>query len=684
MSELLVELFSEEIPARMQDTAARDLIKRIQDGLNEVNLTHTRADFYYTPRRITAVFDGIPAEQQGYIEEIKGPRINAPEQAINGFLKKNNLQSIDSCVTKDINGDMFYCLEIKHEGRKTLDTLGPILAKAIASMTWPKSMRWGTGTVRWARPLHTILAIYSGKTISGTFKIGPDQEIIFGNTTRGHRFLGSGKSFTVENFVSYKDRLSKDFVLLDQNERRDIIWRDCQAIAEKEGLTVKQDDKLLNEIVGIVEYPIPFIGAFPEEYLSIPPEVISTTMRENQRYFTVLDASGKLTNRFICVANIKPDDDGKTIIHGNEKVLRARLSDARFFWDQDRKANLESYLERLKDIRFHEKLGSVYEKTIRVEKLSGFIADQIGADKNAAARAGKLCKADLATGIIREFPELQGIMGGHYARVSGESDVVENAISSHYSPAGPNDDTPSDLIAISTALADKLDTIVGFFSIGEKPTGSKDPFALRRAALGIIRLITENNLHVSMDALLQEATNGYNTAVPEGLMDFIQERFRVKIQSDGIDMKIIDAVLANKSSADLTLSQSKIAMLSAFLKTQQGAQLSALVKRTINILKTVQSDVPTEPSPPLFVTEEEKNLHSALNGMQGNYLKAMEQKSYQEALGALAGLYAPIQAFFDKVMVMDENTDIKNNRIALIQKIPALFSHYADFKILSE
>lgn len=684
MSELLVELFSEEIPARMQDTAARDLVKKIQDGLNEVNLASTRAEFYYTPRRITAVFEGIPAEQEGYVEEIKGPRTNAPEQAINGFLKKNNLQNIDACVIKDINGDMFYCLEIKHEGRKTIDTLGPLLGKAIASMTWPKSMRWGTGTVRWARPLHAILAVYDGKTVNGSFKIGPDQEIVFGNATRGHRFLGSGKAFTVENFTDYKEKLSKDFVLLDQNDRREMIWRDCQAIAAKDGLIVKQDDRLLTEIVGLVEYPVPFIGAFPEEYLTIPPEVISTTMRENQRYFTILDGSGKLTNRFICVANVKPDDGGKTIIYGNEKVLRARLSDARFFWDQDRKAKLESYLERLKDIRFHEKLGSVYEKALRIEKLSGFIAEKIGADITAAARAGKLCKADLATGMIREFPELQGIMGGHYARISEESDHVAQAISSHYSPAGPNDDTPSDPVAVSAALADKLDTLVGFFSIGEKPTGSKDPFALRRAALGIIRLITENNLHVSVDALLQEAARGYDISIPEGLMDFIQERFRVKIQSDGIDMKIIDAVLVNESSVDLTLSQSKISMLSAFLKTQQGVQLSSLVKRTINILKTVQSDEQTQPDSSAFIVEEEKGLYNALNAMEDGYIKAMEDKSYQEALEALAYLYAPIQAFFDKVMVMDENEAVKKNRIALIRKIPALFSHYADFKVLSE
>ena len=684
MSELLIELFSEEIPARMQDAAARDLLKRIQDGLNEVNLTHARADFYYTPRRITAVLEGIPAEQQGYIEEIKGPRTNAPEQAINGFLKKNNLQGIDACVTKDINGDMFYCLEIKHEGRRTIDTLGPLLNKAIASMTWPKSMRWGTGTVRWARPLHAILAVYDGKTVNGSFKIGQDQEIIFGNTTRGHRFLGSGKAFTAENFADYKAKLSKYFVLLDQNERREIIWRDCKALAAKEGLSVKQDDRLLTEIVGLVEYPVPFIGAFPEEYLSIPPEVISTTMRENQRYFTVLDASEKLTNRFICVANVKPDDGGKTIIYGNEKVLRARLSDARFFWDQDKKAKLESYLERLKDIRFHEKLGSVHEKALRVEKLSGFIASAIGTDRTAAARAGKLCKADLATGMIREFPELQGIMGGHYARLSEESDLVSQAISSHYSPAGPNDDTPSDPVAISVALADKLDTLVGFFSIGEKPTGSKDPFALRRAALGIIRLITENNLHISMDSVLQEAAHGYNTDTPESLMDFIQERFRVKIQSDGIDMKIIDAVLANENSGDLTLSQSRIAMLSAFLKTEQGVQLSALVKRTINILKAVQGNAQPGTDQSLFITEEEKGLYNALNAMEGAYIKAMENKSYQQALELLANLYTPIQAFFDNVMVMDENEAVKNNRISLICKIPALFSRYADFRALSE
>jgi len=683
MPELLIELFSEEIPARMQDAAARDLVKRIQDGLNEVGLTHEKAEFYYTPRRITAVFEGIPPEQKGYTEEIKGPRVSAPEQAIAGFLKKNNLTDIKQCAVRDGNGDPFYCLEIKHEGRKTIETLGALLGKAISSMTWPKSMRWGSGTTRWARPLHSIIALYDGKTVSGSFKIGPDAEIVFGHKTYGHRFLGSKKEFSVTNFEDYKKQLLKNFVTLDQNERRDIIWSKAQKAAQKEKLSLKPDEKLLTEIVGLTEWPVPFMGKFPEEYLSIPPEVISTTMRENQRYFTVVDSTGALKNRFVCVANVKPDDDGKTIIYGNEKVLRARLSDARFFWDQDKKIPLEGYLARLKDIRFHEKLGSMQEKADRLEKLSAFIAEKTGADKTLAARAGKLCKADLTTGMVREFPEIQGIMGGHYAKESGENEAVAAAISTHYSPLGPEGVAPSAPVSICVSLADKIDTIVGFFSVGEKPTGSKDPFALRRAALGIIRIILENNLSIQIDDLIEKSASLYNTKTPEGLNAFIQERFRVKMQSDGIDMKIIDGVLAQDGHIGLTDTQNKILMLSQFLATEKGAKLSALLKRTFNILKTAEGGGAAV-NTTLLTLKEEKYLQAALDKVQGGYKEAMDKKAYELALTKLAELHAPIQAFFDNVMVMDENAATKANRIALIRRIPDLFAAYADFKVISE
>ena len=503
MADLLLEIFSEEIPARMQARASEDLRRLVCDALTAAGLTFDSAAAYVTPRRLALSVEGLPLTQPDVTEERRGPRVGSPEQALAGFLKANNLASIDACEQRDTGKGVFYFLTVEKQGAATQDVLPGLLVEAIRKLPWPKSMIWGETDFRWVRPMHSILCLFNGQELPGRLDLGGGREILFGDRTHGHRFLAPAE-LAVDDFEDYKAKLLAAKVILDPAERRAAILQQAEVLAANAGLVLKPDDGLLEEVTGLVEWPVAFMGRIDEAFMDVPPEVLTTSMRAHQKYFAVETKSGDLAPHFIVISNMEPTDSGAIIVGGNERVLRARLSDAKFFWDQDRKHTLDSRLPALANITFHAKLGTLADKVGRVRKLAAYLAALIpGADAKLADRAAELAKADLVTGMVGEFPELQGIMGRYYARHDGESEAVAQAIADHYSPQGPSDRCPTAPDSVAVALADKLDTLVGFFAIDEKPTGSKDPYALRRAALGIIRLIVENGLRLSLRDVLQ-------------------------------------------------------------------------------------------------------------------------------------------------------------------------------------
>ncbi len=693
MSDLLIELFQEEIPARMQVAAEENFMRLVTDRLKADGISYASCEAYSTPRRITLHITGIPASREDVTEELKGPAITAPEQALAGFLKKTGVASVDHLSKRDVKGTEYYFYESVKKGGATIDVLGRLIADAIASMAWPKSMRWGHSTVRWVRPFHSVVALFDGKIVEGEFAISPDKSIKFGNTTRGHRFMGSKADFSVKDFADYRKKLEENFVILDRATRKKIIWDGVclQAAQVGAGYAALEDEKLLEEVVGLVEWPVPFLGSFDKEFLRIPHEVITTSMRENQRYFSVLDKNGDLSNHFICVANVVPNDDGKTIIHGNQKVLRARLSDARFFWEQDLKHNLEDYLPRLVQIRFHEKLGMMSEKVERLEKLAALIAEMTDTDIAKSVRAARLCKADLVTGMVREFPELQGVMGAYYARGGShrtpmdsydEGLDVSTAIHMHYSPVGPNDSCPTAPVSVVVALADKIDTLVGFFSIGEKPTGSKDPFALRRAALGIIRLLIENRLSLDLTSVLKESAKLYKVALPDDIELFILERFKVLMKGENFSHNIIEAVTGNT----LLDMKTRIEQISEFLETGKGADFVSATKRAINILESEEKKsnqkVAQDISEATLVAPEEKELYRVLISIVPKVQEHISLGHYDQAMSCLAGIKDQVDLFFDKVVVNDNDPAVRANRLAMLSQIRKFTGMIADFSRL--
>ena len=512
MAELLVELFSEEIPARMQARAAEDLKRLVTQGLKEANLAFDSAAAYATPRRLALVVDGLPQQQPDLSEEKKGPKVGAPEQALNGFMKANGLDSIDQAEVRETPKGNFY-FAVRHvAGRSSAEVLPEVLSKAFGDLPWPKSMRWGSDSRRWVRPLHGILAIFDGKALEGSFAMAEGRALAFGNKATGHRFLAP-EPFEVSGFADYRGRLRAAKVILDPAERRGIIAEQCNELAGVAGVSLKDDPGLLDEVTGLVEWPQVLMGRIDEGFMDLPAEVLSTTMRSHQKYFSTEKGDGALADRFLLVSNMDAPPGGdlaKTIVAGNERVLRARLADARFFWDQDRKASLSSRVPALEEIVFHARLGTVAEKVSRLQSLAVAISAHVpGADRDQVRSAARLAKADLVTGMVGEFPELQGIMGRYYALNDGEAPAVTEAVAEHYAPLGPNDACPSAPVSVCVALADKIDTLVGFWAIDEKPTGSKDPYALRRAALGVIRLIVENKLRLPLARIFATAQAEY-------------------------------------------------------------------------------------------------------------------------------------------------------------------------------
>jgi glycyl-tRNA synthetase beta chain len=688
MAELLLELLSEEIPARMQARAAEDLKRLATERLTAAGLAFTKAESYVTPRRLALVVDGLPVRTPDLKEEKKGPRVGSPDQAIQGFLKGASLSSLDACEKRMVGKAEFWFAIVEKKGQATADLLPGLIVETIKALGWPKSMRWGANRFAYVRPLHSVLALFDGKTLAGALDLG-GTSLAFGDSTVGHRFMAPSR-FAVTGFADYVAKLRAAKVILDPAERRAKILADATARATAVGLELRDDPGLLDEVTGLVEWPVVLTGDIDPQFMDVPQEALIGSMRAHQKYFAMLFTDGRLARHFAVVANMETEDEGRTIVAGNERVLRARLSDAKFFWDQDRKTKLEARLPALEQRVFHAKLGTVAAKVSRLEKLSGFIAVKIGADPAKATRAAALAKADLSSGMVGEFPELQGIMGRYYALHDGESAEVADAIRAHYQPLGPADACPSAPISVAVALAEKIDTLAGFWSIDEKPTGSKDPFALRRAALGVIRLIVENRVRLNLRPVFAAALLGYGTiqrerveALSIDLLAFFADRLKVALKEKGVRHDLIDAVFALGGEDDLVRLLARVDALGAFLKGQDGANLLVGYKRAANIvaIETKKDGKAPEGTidPAAFVEREEEALFARLGAVKDELDKALAREDFAAAMASLATLRAPVDAFFEKVTVNAEDRALRANRLKLLSAIGAAPSRVADF-----
>jgi len=690
MPDLLIELLCEEIPARMQARAAEDLKKLVTERLVDAGLVYEGAKAFVTPRRLALAVDGVPGRQPDVTEEKKGPRVGAPEGAIKGFLKSAGLASIgDAKVEKDPKKGDFYVALIEKPGRPAIDVIAEIIPEVVRGFPWPKSMRWGAGDLRWVRPLHAIVATFGPQTEEPQvvpFKI---DGIAAGQETRGHRFMAP-KPFAVRRLDDYMAKLEKAKVVLDAARRRDIILTDARTLAFAQGFELVEDETLLAEVAGLVEWPVVLMGAFEQSYLAIPPEVIRATIRNNQKCFVLRDpATARLVNRFILVANLEAADGGAAIIGGNERVIRARLSDAKFFWDTDLKVRLEDRLPRLDDIVFHEKLGTQGERVRRITALAAALAPAVGADPAKSERAARLSKADLVTEMVGEFPELQGLMGKYYAEEQGEDEAVAHAIEDHYRPLGPTDLVPAEPVGIAVALADKLDLIVGFWAIGEKPTGSKDPYGLRRAALGIIRLILTNDLRVSLRSSVRRALTGHRSlaveadAMTSDLLAFLADRLKVQLREQGARHDLVDAVFGLPDQDDLVLIVRRVEALGSFLDTFDGRNLQAGCKRATNILRIEERkdgrSYAGAPDPALYAQPEERELAATIAVAEAEAANAVAHEDFAAAMRAIAQLRPHVDAFFDQVTVNADEPTLRENRLKLLNRIREATTAVADF-----
>jgi glycyl-tRNA synthetase beta chain len=683
MAELLLEILSEEIPARMQARAGDDLKRLVCDGLKAAGLSFDSAQAYATPRRLCLVVDGIPEAQPDVTDERKGPAVGAPDKAIEGFLGSVGL-TLDQCEKRDIKGKAFWFAIIDRKGRPTAAVLAELLPDALAKLPWPKSMRWGGGATAWVRPIHSILALFAGKNVRFDFA-----GITSATATRGHRFM-AGDSFTVTDFADYRARLRNSYVMLDAAERSETMLEDADRLAETEVLKLRSDPALFAEVSGLIEWPVALIGRIDDEFMDVPAEVLTESMRAHQKYFALETKDGALAPYFITIANMMTEDGGKAVVAGNERVLRARLSDARFFWDQDRKAQLESRVAKLRGITFHAVLGTVADKVDRMESLAAALCEFIpDADRNKATRAAHLAKADLTTGMVGEFPELQGLMGRYYALNDGEDESVADAIAEHYAPKGPGDDCPVAPTAVAVALADKIDTLVAFFGIDERPTGSRDPFALRRAALGVIRLIVENGLRIPLNKIFKTAAesfpdNVHLQATVEGeLLAFFADRLKVQMREKGTRHDLIEAVFALGGEDDLVRLLARVDALTALLGTDDGANLLTAYKRAANIVGIEEKkdkatyDGPVDES--LLVEPQEQRLNEVLDLEEQALTLTLGAEKFGDAMAALAHLREPVDAFFDHVTVNCEEQGLRANRLRLLSRIRAALNQVADF-----
>jgi glycyl-tRNA synthetase beta chain len=696
MPDLLVELFSEEIPARMQPRAAEDLKKLVTDRLVAAGLAYEGAKAFATPRRLALAVHGIPVRQPDVREEKKGPRVGAPEGAIAGFVKSAGLASIEQAkVQKDKKGD-FYVAVIEKPGRPAIEIVAEIIPDVVRGFPWPKSMRWGAGDLGWVRPLHSIVATFGPETEEPDVVPFAVDGVAAGAVTYGHRFLAPA-AFPVRRLDDYVQKLEAAKVVLDPARRQQMILADAKNLAFAQGFELVEDAGLLSEAAGLVEWPVVLMGSFDESFLAIPPEVIRTTIRNNQKCF-VLRRGDALANKFILVANTEAADGGAAIVAGNERVIRARLSDAKFFYETDLKVKLEDRVPKLKEIVFHEKLGTQYERVERIERLARELAPLVGADAEKAARAARLAKTDLVTDMVGEFPELQGLMGKYYALAQGEDESVARAIEEHYKPLGPSDRVPSDPVSVAVALADKIDILVGFWAIDEKPTGSKDPYALRRAALGVIRLLLENECRLDLTIVLTQHGNrcanhdAANTAFE--LVWFISDRLKVQLREKGARYDLVDAVLEQgmqraemmpgmQNVRDLLMIVRRVEALAKFLDSDDGRNLLAGYKRATNIIRIEEKKDGVayhgHPDPHLYLQKEERELAAAIHVAKQTAAKAVAREDFEAAMHAIAALRPMVDAFFDKVTVNVEMADRRENRLKLLNEIREATRAVADF-----
>jgi glycyl-tRNA synthetase beta chain len=699
MPDLLLELFSEEIPARMQARATEDLRRLVTDRLVAAGLNYEGAKAFATPRRLALAVEGIPVRQPDTREEKKGPRVGAPEAAIAGFLRAAGLQSISQArVQADKKGD-FYVAVVEKPGRPAIALIADILPELLKNFPWPKSMRWGTRSLAWVRPLHSIVATFGPATEDPEIIGFSIDGIAAGNETRGHRFM-SPHPFTVRRLDDYAAKLERAKVVLDPERRREIVLSDAKNLAFAQGYDLVEDAGLLDEIVGLVEWPVVLMGSFDRDFLAIPAEVIRATIRNNQKCFVLRDpTSAKLVNKFLLVANMEAEDDGAAIVAGNERVIRARLADAKFFYESDLKIRLEDRLPKFEQIVFHEKLGSQAHRIARIEALAGRIARSIDADIATVERAARLCKADLLTEVVGEFPELQGVMGKYYAQAQGEEDVIAQACEDHYKPQGPDDLVPANPVSIAVGLADKIDILVGFWLIGEKPTGSKDPYALRRAALGIIRVILTNDLRLPLAPLLQEACELHfraardrelmlapEAAVPDFLV-FLADRLKVQLRAQGARHDLVDAVFMLEQQDDLLLIVRRVHALANFLAMQDGKNLLAGYKRATNIIRIEEKrdgrQYAGQPDPSLYRQTEERALANAIGDAKREANAAVAREDFESAMRGMAKLRPHVDAFFDKVTVNvaegPDKDELRENRLKLLNEIREATRSVADF-----
>ena len=676
MPDLLIELFSEEIPARMQAQAVADLQKLVTNGLVEAGLTYAAAAAFATPRRLVLSIEDLTAESRAVREERKGPKVGAPEKALEGFLRSTGL-TIDQLEQQEDKKGAFYVAVIDKPGRKAAEIIAEVLEQTIRNFPWPKSMRWGNGTLRWVRPLHTILCILVGDDGAEVVPMDVDG-IAAGNTTRGHRFMGPD-AFSVTSFEDYEAKLKRAKVMLRAEERADAIWQDATSQAFANGLDVVEDRGLLAEVAGLVEWPVVLMGRIDDQFLDLPAEVLQTSMKEHQKFFSVRDAKSGRIERFITVANIETADDGATILNGNQRVLSARLADAKFFWDNDlrvAKAGMQPWLDGLANVTFHNKLGSQRDRIDRIAALARDIAPVVGADADQAFEAAQIAKADLRSEMVGEFPELQGLMGRYYALAAGRAEAVAAASEAHWKPQGPSDMVPTAPVSVAVALADKLDTLTGFWAIDEKPTGSKDPFALRRAALGVIRLVLENNLRLPLNQIF-----GENSWSPS-LLAFFHDRLKVYLKDLNIRHDVIDACIAMPGSDDLTLLVKRAKALQATLETDDGENLIQGFKRANNILTQAEEKDGVEYSygADIKFAEDpaEKALFTALDTAEALIAPAMEAEDFGAAMAAMATLRGPIDQFFTDVQVNAESQILRRNRLNMLSRIRQICLSVAD------
>ena len=738
--DFLLELRCEEIPARMQKGARADLEKLFAKEMAAAGVQTGEITVWSTPRRLALIARGLPTQTEAVSEEAKGPPEGAPDQAIDGFCRKNGVTR-ESLELRDVKGRQTYFAVIEQPGRAVADVLAQAIPAIIRAFPWPKSMRWGTASIsteslKWVRPLSGIVAILGDALVPCEV-----DGMTSGTATMGHRFHHSGE-ITINGADDYASKLRAAHVIVDHAEREAIVRTGAAKAAADAGLTLVEDEGLVVENAGLTEWPVPLLGRFEDDFLEVPPETIQLTARVNQKYF-VCEQDGKLANAFICTANIEAADGGATIVDGNRKVLAARLSDARFFWDVDRKKTLEEHAKGLERITFHEKLGTVADKVERVAKLTRWlveenivtpaqagVAGKSGASSNPipasagmtteeladqAELAARLCKADLVTEMVGEFPELQGLMGGYYARAEGLPDAVADAIRDHYKPVGQGDDVPTAPVTVAVSLADKLDTLVQFFEVGLRPTGSKDPFALRRAALGVLSLTTENAIRGSLNRILSATIIHHlgqpGIFVPDGLLDFLIDRLKVQQREAGVRHDLIDAVFALGGEDDLVRLLARVHALQSFMATEDGTNLLAGYKRAANILKkedwhgiegeiahtgeedplamvddpdmkaVVEAKMAERHAKQLSYTPEpaEKALIDALGRAQPTAAAAIEAEDFAAAMAALASLRAPIDAFFEEVTVNDAQENKRAARLDLLAQFRAAVHNVADF-----